>query len=570
MRVQSIVYPFPSFILSKSFPFSLWLFLLLSSSSFRNTPGARAAAATSTIDDANPAFTFVSAWNAVSPSNPCDGCASKLDSTQVFDGTWHDGSVAGSTASLKFQGTGISLYGVTNSDQTCALTFTLDGGNPTSLDLSSIPESPTKVYNYLFFSASGLSGTSTHTLAWTIENSVDNAVAFIDYAVVTSTSSAAAATTTQASGDTATITTAGAGNSGTSTSIGPSSSISQTSTSQSTSPTSSAASTSTPTTTSSKSTFTSTLSTASAYSSIILVTVGGLIQTSTISPLSLPSPTEASSSTPAPTLIASSASQRTSKTSTIVGAVVGGVLGCLVLVGLGICLFSRTRRRSTWSSLSKMMKMKKGKAPSSQINGLESFRYDPSLDTSYPPEKYRRAMDLDVENTPGSETGQHMQNQNQMSSFPTNSPSSLPAPHPLNSINNPSFHPLNHHQTTGSLFLSVPTAHMGPSSPSSQAAFSSPTSALTSEAGSTINILHHSEFEPTGRAVMTRIADAPGTGEPTSQRTTDRDPDPEPTTMREMEQRIVMLEQLLTAGRQPLDPALFHDTSPPPYVTNNS
>lgn len=62
-------------------------------------------AATTTIDDAaSPAFTFVSAWNAITPSDPCNGCAVKLDSDSTFDGTWHDGSVAGSTASLNFDG----------------------------------------------------------------------------------------------------------------------------------------------------------------------------------------------------------------------------------------------------------------------------------------------------------------------------------------------------------------------------------------------------------------------------------------------------------------------------------
>ncbi|KIK66356.1 hypothetical protein GYMLUDRAFT_932184 [Collybiopsis luxurians FD-317 M1] len=138
-----------------------------------------------TIDDADPAFTFASAWNTISPSDPCHGCSLKLDSSQVVDGTWRDGSVAGSTASFTFEGSGVSLYGVTNADQTCALTFTLDGGSPVNLDLSAIPQSPTHEYHYELFSASGLSSGS-HTLSWTIESSVTNAVAVIDYAVVTS------------------------------------------------------------------------------------------------------------------------------------------------------------------------------------------------------------------------------------------------------------------------------------------------------------------------------------------------------------------------------------------------
>ncbi|KAJ4485717.1 hypothetical protein J3R30DRAFT_1396840 [Lentinula aciculospora] len=173
MGTSPILYPCRSFL--SFIPILAWF----------SYPSLLVKAATSTIDDANSAFTFASAWNAISPSNPCDGCATKLDSTQVLDGTWHDGSVAGSTASLKFEGSGVTLYGVTNADQTCALTFVLDGGNPVNLDLSTIPQSPTKVYNYQFFSASGLSSGS-HTLSWTIENSVSNAVALIDYAIITS------------------------------------------------------------------------------------------------------------------------------------------------------------------------------------------------------------------------------------------------------------------------------------------------------------------------------------------------------------------------------------------------
>ncbi|KAH7881065.1 uncharacterized protein C8R40DRAFT_15109 [Lentinula edodes] len=188
----------------------------------------QAATTTTTVDDADSsAFTFISAWNAITPSDPCDGCATKLDSTQVLDGTWHDGSVAGSTASFKFEGTifdeflfscgqfsqahsvynptyhlsgsGVTLYGVTNADQTCALTFVLDGGSPVNLDLSSIPQSPTKVYNYQFFSASGLASGS-HTLSWTIETSVSNAVALIDYAIVTSDVASSSTSTTSSSG----------------------------------------------------------------------------------------------------------------------------------------------------------------------------------------------------------------------------------------------------------------------------------------------------------------------------------------------------------------------------------
>ncbi|KAJ3865354.1 hypothetical protein EV359DRAFT_80577 [Lentinula novae-zelandiae] len=227
-----------------------------------------AATTTTTLDDADSSvFTFASAWNSITPSDPCHGCTVKLDSSQVLDGTWHDGSVGGSTALLEFEGTivvefffscgqfieltrdtnptrhlsgsGVTLYGVTNADHTSTLRFILDGGSPVNLhlqnldirlraesrsqqipvlkapkatcsgcfhcwevlstafrplaentgfadvDLSSIPQSPTAVYNYQFFSASGLSS-GFHILSWTIESNVSSAVALIDYAIVTS------------------------------------------------------------------------------------------------------------------------------------------------------------------------------------------------------------------------------------------------------------------------------------------------------------------------------------------------------------------------------------------------
>ncbi|KAJ4479724.1 hypothetical protein C8J55DRAFT_606233 [Lentinula edodes] len=145
-----------------------------------------AATTTTTLDDADSsAFTFASAWNSITPSDPCHGCTVKLDSSQVLDGTWHDGSVGGSTALLEFEGSGVTLYGVTNADHTSALRFILDGGSPVNLNLSSIPQSSTAVYNYQFFSASGLSS-GFHILSWTIESNVSSAVALIDYAIVTS------------------------------------------------------------------------------------------------------------------------------------------------------------------------------------------------------------------------------------------------------------------------------------------------------------------------------------------------------------------------------------------------
>ncbi|KAJ3929442.1 MAG: hypothetical protein NXY57DRAFT_416911 [Lentinula lateritia] len=320
---------------------------------------------TTTVDDADSsAFTFVSAWNAITPSDPCDGCATKLDSTQVLDGTWHDGSVAGSTASFKFEGSGVTLYGVTNADQTCALTFVLDGGSPVNLDLSSIPQSPTKVYNYQFFSASGLSSGS-HTLSWTIETSVSNAVALIDYAIVTSDVASSSTSTTSSSS-------LESGQSQTGTSSSSTSQVSSFPSSTQTNPISgtslSTSSNLSPTTTNgpsptatntSTSSFITSNSGSTVLSSIILITIGTSVETSTM--ISQPSPTT-SGQVSTNTSAAIPASQKSKlAAATIVGAVLGTVIG-VALVAFIVFLLARRRRKSK-------------QAPSS-IPGLESFRFD--------------------------------------------------------------------------------------------------------------------------------------------------------------------------------------------------
>ncbi|KAJ3807804.1 hypothetical protein F5876DRAFT_79375 [Lentinula aff. lateritia] len=382
-RSSPILYPSHSFTAF----IRVTAILLAWSTSYPVCLTVQAATTTTTVDDANSsAFTFVSAWNAITPSDPCDGCATKLDSTQVLDGTWHDGSVAGSTASFKFEGSGVTLYGVTNADQTCAITFVLDGGSPVNLDLSSIPQSPTEVYNYQFFSASGLSSGS-HTLSWTIETSVSNAVALIDYAIVTSDVASSSTSSTSSSGSENTG--SSVVNSGQSQAVTSSSSTSQVSlppsSTQNNPPSGTSFSTSSnlsPTTTNGPSPTTTATNTSSSTtsnsgftvsSSIILITIGTSVETSTM--ILLPSPT-ASGQVSTGTSAAILASQK-SKTAaaTIVGAVLGSVIG-LALVAVIVFLLARRRRKSK-------------QAPSS-IPGLESFRYDHNLDSQLPLEKGAR------------------------------------------------------------------------------------------------------------------------------------------------------------------------------------
>lgn len=61
-----------------------------------------------TIDDSDPAFSFPGVnWNAITPSTPCGGCATKLDLSQTYNNTYHDGDFDTSgpmTGSFQFEG----------------------------------------------------------------------------------------------------------------------------------------------------------------------------------------------------------------------------------------------------------------------------------------------------------------------------------------------------------------------------------------------------------------------------------------------------------------------------------
>ncbi|KAF9071945.1 hypothetical protein BDP27DRAFT_1321186 [Rhodocollybia butyracea] len=272
--------------------------------------------AQTTIDDAQSAFSFASAWNVITPSDPCSGCAFKPDASQILDGTWHEGSVAGSTGSLTFDGTGVSLFGVVNGAETCAMTFVLDGVT-SSLDLSAIPPS-VKTYNYQYFAQNGLS-TGAHTLSWTIGASVDNAIALIDYAVVTSAAAVAAPVGTTNPGSSPTPSSPAGAQTTTVTSQASASSSSNTQLSSSSpipgsgSPTSSS----------------------QPNSSSPNSTIGTSLVTSMV----------ISSATSTPAADVSLAPQKP-KTALIVGAVLGSVLGLVLAFALLFLILRRRRRRS--------------------------------------------------------------------------------------------------------------------------------------------------------------------------------------------------------------------------------
>ncbi|KAJ6517293.1 hypothetical protein C8R47DRAFT_1062983 [Mycena vitilis] len=158
-----------------------------------------------TVDDTSNAFTWTGEWTAITPSAPCGGCASKPDTTQIEDGTYHDGNfettkdeVTG--GSFTFQGSAVYIYGIDQADSQPNIVFTLDSTTSTH----HYTGSERFLYRALFFSATGLDS-GQHTVNWVYQpnNDIGKTLqeALFDYAVVTS----GTADTAPSSGGTTTI-----------------------------------------------------------------------------------------------------------------------------------------------------------------------------------------------------------------------------------------------------------------------------------------------------------------------------------------------------------------------------
>ncbi|KIK66355.1 hypothetical protein GYMLUDRAFT_55642 [Collybiopsis luxurians FD-317 M1] len=155
---------------------------------------SKAGPTNTTIDDTNPAFSFVGPeWNSITPDDPCGFCSVKLQPSSTYNSTWHDGGSVGLTGSFRFEGSAVYLFGVTAEHQTAEIAFIVDNGVATNYNLNTVSQSVSHIYNSLLFSASGLSN-GQHTLSWTLTTVTSPAsfssaavhVALIDYAVVTS------------------------------------------------------------------------------------------------------------------------------------------------------------------------------------------------------------------------------------------------------------------------------------------------------------------------------------------------------------------------------------------------
>ncbi|KAJ6571278.1 hypothetical protein B0H19DRAFT_658936 [Mycena capillaripes] len=146
-----------------------------------------------TFDDADSSFSWTTDWNAVSPSSPCHGCASKPDATQIQNQTYHDGNIGsrgGATeGSFTFQGSAVYIYGI-DKDSQPNIVFTLGSTTYTHHYTGSDTDFH---YHALFFSATNLASDQTHTVNWAFELNQELfaqtgklQVGLFDYAVVTS------------------------------------------------------------------------------------------------------------------------------------------------------------------------------------------------------------------------------------------------------------------------------------------------------------------------------------------------------------------------------------------------
>ncbi|KAJ7876881.1 hypothetical protein B0H14DRAFT_2713390 [Mycena olivaceomarginata] len=146
---------------------------------------ARAFAASTniTVDDTNSTvWTFVGKWSAVTPSTPCPGCFAQPDPKQVFNQSWHDGSIV--SGSVTFQGSAIYIYGI-DMTATSGTNISFSMNNPSTAGFHYFGGTGT-TYNVSFFSATNLDSSVAHTVSFIGQTSLTGAGAMLfDYAVIT-------------------------------------------------------------------------------------------------------------------------------------------------------------------------------------------------------------------------------------------------------------------------------------------------------------------------------------------------------------------------------------------------
>src|ERR1700722_14514273 len=108
------------------------------------------------VDDANSSWTYIGAWNVITPATPCAMCT-MADPSKAFNHTWHDTSGL-SSAQLAFTGVSIEVYTIcpdVESGYGTNFTFTLDDiGDGTFRGPQ--PSCARFVYNYLVYARTNL------------------------------------------------------------------------------------------------------------------------------------------------------------------------------------------------------------------------------------------------------------------------------------------------------------------------------------------------------------------------------------------------------------------------------
>ncbi|KAJ7793540.1 hypothetical protein B0H13DRAFT_2513877 [Mycena leptocephala] len=144
---------------------------------------AFAASTNITVDDTNSeVWTFVGGWSGVTPSTPCPKCFAQPDPKQVFNSSWHDGSVV--SGSVTFQGSAVYIYGI-DMTATSGTNISFSMNNPTTAGFHYFGSTGT-TYNVLFFSATDLDSSVEHTVSFIGQTSLTGAGAMLfDYAKIT-------------------------------------------------------------------------------------------------------------------------------------------------------------------------------------------------------------------------------------------------------------------------------------------------------------------------------------------------------------------------------------------------
>jgi len=137
------------------------------------------------VDDANSSWTYIGAWNVITPATPCAMCT-MADPSKAFNHTWHDTSGL-SSAQLAFTGVSIEVYTIcpdVESGYGTNFTFTLDDiGDGTFRGPQ--PSCARFVYNYLVYARTNLTlGPHLFEISNTPQGGLDTITnLLLDYAV---------------------------------------------------------------------------------------------------------------------------------------------------------------------------------------------------------------------------------------------------------------------------------------------------------------------------------------------------------------------------------------------------